>query len=114
MGLFAENRKATTWETLNESVHHMASMDLKTGNKLESARPGQARPRRLNADGGRRGSTFGSCDSGTLWDHELQSRSQVSFAYRKRGRAERGGGGDGPKVEIIFRQLMAHMLSRRT
>lgn len=112
MGLLAENRKATIWETLNESVHHMASMDLKTGNKLEGQRPGQARPRRLLMPmGEREGARSVRATVELLWDHELQSRSQVSFAYRKRGRAEGGGGWRG---RLFFEQLMAHMLSRRT
>lgn len=73
-GVIARNRKATTWETLNESVHHMANMDLRTGNK------GQVVSMPMEGLG----------DIMGPWSPGLQSRSQVSFPYIKRGRLGEG------------------------
>lgn len=102
MGLLAENRKATIWETLNESVHHMASMDLKTGNKLEGQRPGQARPRRLLMPMGereehvrfvRRWNFFGTMNC------NLARKSRLRI---ENGAGRREGGVEG---QIIFRTV---------
>ena len=103
MGLFAGNRQSDhLWKTLNESVHHMANMDLKTGNKLEGKRR-RARPVSSQCRWGR---TFGCA---TALDCNLARRSRL--------RIENGTGRrevEGPQFEIVFSIIDGHMLTRRT
>lgn len=85
MGFLPETVKGTnSWETLNESVHHMASMDLKTGNKVEGQGQAPSSPQC------RRGKVEEQCSAvcdGAFLDCNLVRLASL-VCVSKRGRAD--------------------------